>query len=273
MLRRYIRRLKRAIHSFQREMRTDNTVPFIGDRYRCPVCDVGLRYYDPVDKNYLAKINDEEYNWPITQLETFNIANYYCPNCGANDRERLYAVYFEKRMADTDKSRKYRMVDFAPSWSMAEYFRRKSFLEYRTADLYKTDVDDKVDITHMDIYADGTFDIFLCSHVLEHIEDDHAAMRELHRILKPGGWGIAMVPIYRGDRVVEALVEVQTEADRWKYYGQGDHVRYYNRAGFVDRLQHAGFRVNLVGIDHLGADVFDKCGIHPRSFLYIVQRS
>ena len=44
-------------------------------------------------------------------------------------------------------------------------------------------VDDVVDITDMPMYADGSFDFFICSHVLEHVSDDRRALNELYRIL------------------------------------------------------------------------------------------
>ena len=37
--------------------------------------------------------------------------------------------------------------------------------------------------------------MFFCSHILEHVENDRKAMRELYRILKSNGVGIIMAPI------------------------------------------------------------------------------
>src|SRR5579872_3896995 len=118
----YTLRLKRALKTFLRELRTDTdgSVPFAGDKHSCPVCNIGLAYFNPIDKEYLALIVDYEYNYPITQMETFNAAAYSCPNCGANDRERLFALYFQKRSAEFDAGKKLKMVDFAPSWGIAE---------------------------------------------------------------------------------------------------------------------------------------------------------
>ena len=45
---------------------------------------------------------------------------------------------------------------------------------------------------------DGSFDLILCSHVLEHVPDDRAAMSELHRVLAPGGLALVLTP-YRPD--------------------------------------------------------------------------
>ncbi len=51
----------------------------------------------------------------------------------------------------------------------------------------------RTDLVHA-AAATASFDHVLCIHVLEHIGDDGAAVRELHRMLKPGGTAIIMVP-------------------------------------------------------------------------------
>ncbi len=44
----------------------------------------------------------------------------------------------------------------------------------------------EIDVTRI-TYDSNTFDVILCSHVLEHVPDDDKAMRELYRVLKPNG--------------------------------------------------------------------------------------
>jgi predicted SAM-dependent methyltransferase len=124
----------------------------------------------------------------------------------------------------------------------------------------------------MPIYGTESIDAFICSHVLEHVEDDRKALRELYRILKPGGWGICMVPILLTLKETLENPDWVTPEQRWKYYGQDDHVRAYSKEGFIERLVEANFEVELLGIDHFGAQSFDKHGIHPRSILYVVHK-
>jgi predicted SAM-dependent methyltransferase len=97
-------------------------------------------------------------------------------------------------------------------------------------------------------------------------------MKELHRVLKPGGWGIAMVPITNAIEETYENDSITTDADRWKYFGQDDHVRMYSKKGFVGNLEKAGFKVDQLGIDYFGSNVFERHGIHPRSILYIVSK-
>jgi SAM-dependent methyltransferase len=82
----------------------------------------------------------------------------------------------------------------------------------------------------------------ICNHVLEHVQDDLAAMREIHRVLIPGGFAVLQVPLALNlQKTLEdrSLVDVR---QRKKRYGQGDHLRLYG-LDYFDRLQLAGFKV------------------------------
>jgi predicted SAM-dependent methyltransferase len=134
-------------------------------------------------------------------------------------------------------------------------------------------VDDKIDITTMDRYPTAHFDALVCSHVLEHVRDDRAAIAELYRILKPGGWGIIMVPIELELEEIREDPAVTSEADRWRLFGQNDHVRIYSQAGFVSRLEDGGFEVQLLSATALGGSKrLQRCGIADKSVLYISEK-
>ena len=115
-----------------------------------------------------------------------------CPNCGALERHRMqYAVLidlFEKGLIP-----KGRMLHFAPEAFFRGFFAQR-FDRYETADIVPEGVDHEVDIRKLP-FADGSFDFIFASHVLEHIDDDHAALREIRRVLKSSGVAILPVPI------------------------------------------------------------------------------
>jgi len=98
-----------------------------------------------------------------------------------------------------------------------------------------------LDVTAMP-FPDDQFDLILCSHVLEHVPDDRQAMRELYRVLKPGGWAILMVPLDRACAVTQEDATVVDPEERKRLYGQFDHVRLYGR-DYAERLKSAGFTV------------------------------
>ena len=122
-------------------------------------------------------------------------------------------------------------------------------------------------------FAPQTVDAIYTRHVLEHFYHDELTrvLADSYRILKPGGWGIVMVPIHTSlDGVREH--PVFTDVDRWKYFGQNDHVRLYSRHGFVSRLQHVGFRVLALGHDYFGTEQMTRCGINPASVIYVAEK-
>jgi ubiquinone/menaquinone biosynthesis C-methylase UbiE len=143
---------------------------------------------------------------------------------------------------------------------------------YRTADLYADGVDDRLDITDMKIYADGSLDFFICSHVLEHVRDDRKALRELYRVLRPGGSGILLVPIVMCVEEIDEDPAVTAPKERWRRFGQDDHVRLYSKLGFLERVRQAGFVVREVKADDFGPKYFERHGITPQSVLYVVKR-
>jgi hypothetical protein len=90
--------------------------------------------------------------------------------------------------------------------------------------------------------------LLVCFHVLEHIPDDRAAMRELARVLAPGGLALVQVPRRWGvptDEDPDAPVE-----ERLTRFGQADHVRYYGD-DFEERLDEAGLSVERIAMSEL----------------------
>ena len=141
------------------------------------------------------------------------------------------------------EERPLRFLHFAPEESFTRLLRSRPNVEYVSADLDSPLAEQKADIQALP-FPDESFDALLCSHVLEHVEDDRRAMRELHRVLRPGGWGIVMVPQHGG--LAETLEDpsVDTPQARLETYGQADHLRLYGR-DFADRLRGAGFEVDV----------------------------
>ena len=163
-----------------------------------------------------------------------------CPGCGSQPRHRLLRLFMENLL---DEERPVKLLHFAPEPSFTKFFETYSNIEYLSVDLDKTKAMRREDITDL-TFADETFDMIFCSHVLEHIEDDHKAMTELVRVLKHDGLAIIHVPIdlYREDTYEDPSID--TPEARTKAYWQYDHLRLYGR-DFPKKLEKAGFDVTI----------------------------
>jgi SAM-dependent methyltransferase len=242
---------------------------YLGTRYQCPVCGVGLSAFRPMWKSYWRDVEKFAPIHPASAFETLNLAAFTCPRCDAFDRDRLTALYLEQVFRTLDRGRKYHLIEFAAGDALHHKLKRYPFLAYRSADISRRNVDELVDLTAMDGYAGGSLDILLCSHVLEHIPDDHKAMREICRVLKPDGFAIILVPLVTGVDETHEDPGITTQALRWKYFGMGDHVRQYGKRDFINRLTAAGLKVDQLGIEHFGAEAFRRAGIAENSVLYV----
>lgn len=240
--------------------------------YSCPVCRNDVSDFLPIPDFYMENIKKFGYPYAFDDAETLNSDNYSCPYCGASDRDRLYACYIEKRLFWHNPERKVRLLDIAPSTPLGEFVSQFEKIEHVTADLLVEGMDLVVDITNMPEIASDSYDILICSHVLEHVKDDKKALSELYRVLKPGGWGIIMVPIVLAIDQIDEDPDVTDIAERWRRFGQDDHVRLYDKAGFVERLAAAGFLVRQLGMDYFGESAFKRHGIGRKSVLYVVEK-
>jgi SAM-dependent methyltransferase len=154
------------------------------------------------------------YDGPFGDIHSFagNRLHAVCPKCGALERHRLlWMAVSDLAQPDTAKTRK--MLHFAPEKFFRPLFPRL-FPNYETADLVMKDVDHHVDITALP-FRDETYDFIIASHVLEHVRDDDAAIREIRRILKPQGIAILPVPV-----VCEKTIEYPAANPR-----EAGHVR------------------------------------------------
>lgn len=216
-----------------------------------------------LEKNFIFSISD---------FETFNISNYFCPICHSSDRDRLYIKFWQGELCLIKPEHKRKLLDFAPTETLSSIFKKNLNIEYRTADLYMEGVDDKVDIQAMELYNDDSFDYIHCSHVLEHVTDDKLAAKELFRILKPTGKAVLMVPILKTMKGTYEAAEITNPDERWKHFGQNDHLRIYSKESFVKLLSDAGFTVEQIP----GRQLFNTQpyinGIDPDSILYVVTK-
>lgn len=178
-----------------------------------------------------------------------------CPVCHGCDRTRLMKLYLESRTPV--RTTRQSLLHIAPDFGLYLWLRTLPQLAYTGSDIdpsrYRHIANmQPADLTAMP-FPDDAFDIVVCSHVLEHVPDDAKAMREIRRILKPGGHAILLTPQATDGLPTEEDPSISDPAEQDRRFGQWDHVRIYSREDFLARMAAAGFSV----------EVFDPCSADP----------
>lgn len=186
-----------------------------------------------------------------------------CPKCKARERHRLFMLYLER---ETDLPRaSLDVLHFSPMPGEKQRLRQLSNLRYKTADVEREAEDLWADITAMIFVEDATWDVIIAYHVLEHVADDRAAIREMMRVLRPGGRVFLQVPLDPARAEIDedpAIVDPRGRAQR---FGQWDHVRAYSAEGLRARLEDVGFVVEVVDyLARLDPALVDEHGLASR---------
>lgn len=228
-------------------------------QFFAPVLYGGSRFTDPIDGRSYRKFLPYGYGGNIRD-------NALSPGTNSLERHRLMYLYLKR---DTDfftKSQK--VLHVAPEQCFYGRFRKMDNLDYTTADLDSPIADISIDI-HDIPFEENTFDVVFCNHVLEHVNDDQQCMRELCRILKPGGLAIMQVPWIPDQEKTVEDPSITDPKERERLFGQYDHVRKYGK-DYEDRLIKAGFKVTRVDMDkELSAEEFEKYRLPEGEPLYV----
>jgi len=168
-----------------------------------------------------------------------------CPICHSIDRERLMLLYLAE-LNKTDVIRKARILHIAPEKSVMNWFSRHSAREYIKGDFFTDGYAYDHDTMHLNLeelpFENGSFDLVLCSHVLEHVINIEKAMTELSRVSDRSVKILLMVPLALN---LEETIEGgagDTEEFRTEHFGQFDHVRLFG-ADFPQWLEAHGWFV------------------------------
>ena len=208
---------------------------YIGRGVECPVCGTRRRKFLP-------------YGYVHSR------PNALCPRCLSLERHRLLWLYLQR---ETDLLTAYpRILHIAPEVCLMRKLRKHYDghpVLYLTADLESPLADMHFDVQHIPL------------------EDDFTARRELHRILKPGGWGSGLSPM---DAPREETFEDDTitdPAERTRVFGQYDHRRIYGR-DYADRLRSAGFEVADIDFAASLTEAERRLYALPDDHIYVVYK-
>ena len=198
--------------------------------------------------------------------------NAWCPKCESLERHRLLWMYFEKKTNIYTADLK--LLHIAPETVFFHKFKKQKNIDYYPVDIFPHLYPKGT--TYLDILdheiPDNSFDVIICNHVFQYIEDDKTAMANILKLMKPGGWGIMQVPI--NTKATETFEDssITDPLERERVFGLKEHVRYYSY-DYADKLRSIGFDVT---VDDFTASFTDeeifKYGFFKGDAVYFVRK-
>ena len=200
--------------------------PFIDILYR------GNELTDPINGKSYRKFLPYGY---VKQRD-----NALSPGTLSLERHRLLWLYLNNETNFFSKTLK--VLHVAPEQCFYKLFKNLKKINYTTFDLNSPLADIKGDICNLP-FKENSFDFILCNHVLEHINDDNKAMKELYRVLNKNGTAILQVPINQKSSKTLEDSSIVDKKERIEKFGQYDHIRLYG-LDYFKKLESFGFKVN-----------------------------
>ena len=223
-----------------------------GNQVECPVCEKKFRKF----LSYGSSVSHRE--------------NVLCPYDLTLERHRLMWLYL-KQESNFFTADKLDVLHIAPEQCFHKKFKNQKNLNYLTGDLVSPIADMHFDL-HSIPLEDNKFDVIFCNHVMEHVDDALKCMSELHRVMRPGGWGIMQVPQDTSRETTYEDWSITSPEEREKHFWQKDHVRLFGM-DYPQWLEKAGFRVTIGFEGHpLSNELMDRYRISKSEILYIVHK-
>ncbi|MBN2349970.1 MAG: class I SAM-dependent methyltransferase [Bacteroidales bacterium] len=217
-----------------------------GNNVECPVCGSTFKKFLPYGHNIVRK-------------------NVLCPKCLSLERHRLIWLFLKNKTDFFSASLK--VLHVAPEQCFIGRFKKLSNLNYITADLESPIADIKLDVQQMP-FKSNEFDVVICNHVLEHVEDDTRAMSEILRVLKKGGFAILHVPVDFAMKTTREDPGITDPLERERLFRQKDHYRFYG-TDYPERLKKVGFIIKDNNyLDMLDETAKDRYRLMSQEFMY-----
>ncbi|MEY2420431.1 MAG: hypothetical protein QOI95_498 [Acidimicrobiaceae bacterium] len=163
-----------------------------------------------------------------------------CPQCGSIARDRFLVHCFAARVPFR---RGLRLLETSPRLGDDYRTAMAGWFDYLSSDFDESMHRAAIRIDLQDIeLADQSLDVILTPHVLEHVPDTDRALREVHRVLAPGGWMFLQIPVLQGRTAPPTEPEFH-----------GDNTPVFWRFGFdlTERLRNHGFDTELLCTEEL----------------------
>jgi SAM-dependent methyltransferase len=223
-----------------------------GNKVECPVCEKSFSKF----LSYGSEVAHRE--------------NVLCPFDLTLERHRLMWLYL-KDESNFFTAPKLDVLHIAPEQCFIHKFKKQANLNYLTGDLESPIADIHFDL-HSIPLEDNRFDVLFCNHVMEHVNDPLQCMREIYRVMKPGGWAIMQVPQDMNRETTYEDASIITPEDREKHFWQKDHVRLFGR-DYPQWLEKAGFKVEEFELKkHYDASKIERFRLMKDEVLYIFKK-
>lgn len=216
-----------------------NTIPrpylIWWSKFLAPLVDIlfrGNKFKDPINGKSYRKF------LPYGYVKQRN--NALSPGTLSLERHRLLWLYLNNETNFFSKTLK--VLHIAPEQCFYNLFKNLKNINYTTFDLNSPLADIKGDICNLP-FKENSFDFILCNHVLEHINDDKKAMKELYRVLNKNGTAILQVPINQKSSKTFEDSSIVDKKERIEKFGQYDHIRLYG-LDYFKKLESFGFKVD-----------------------------
>ena len=237
-------------------------IAFRGSQIVCPLCENRLRGYAAHAGG--APVLDRR-----KVVGGMRREDDRCPVCHGCDRTRMMMMYLSREAGIGSVSRS--VLHVAPDYGLYLWLMRQPNLAYTASDLDASryrhiDNMQTADLANMPFESDS-FDIVICSHVLEHVPDDLKAMREIRRILKPGGRALLLVPLAINGKGTDEDASITDPKERERRFGQWDHVRLNGRDDFLCRMSGAGFKVAVYEPSHAASEEAERLHLNSLEVL------
>ncbi|MBI2259855.1 MAG: methyltransferase domain-containing protein [Flavobacteriia bacterium] len=219
-----------------------------GNNVMCPVCERSFSKF----LSYGSNVAHRE--------------NVLCPYDLTLERHRLLWLYLKN---ETDFfSRPIHLLHIAPEQCFYDRFKKQKNLKYLTGDLVSP-----LAQLHFDLHSipleNELFDVLICNHVLEHVEDPMQCLSEMYRVMKKGAWAILQVPLDSSRELTYEDKNITSPEEREKHFWQKDHVRLFGK-DYPEWLKKAGFEVKIYNVqEKFDADFIQKNRLIPDELLYI----
>jgi SAM-dependent methyltransferase len=240
---------------------------YSGSRYYCPICDKTYRKF--FDGGFDLEV--------IIKMQIIGGGRrkaIICPGCASNDRDRLiHQLLMQHEFTQLVQGK---ILHIAPEPALYDWFLQhlKKPDQYHQGVKYHEGFYYRKHIQLMDIheipFPDNTFDLVICNHVLEHVDDDQKAMQEIKRVLKNGGKAILQVPWSPLlDQTIEDI-HLQSDQERELKFGQFDHVRLYGN-DYPDLLRIEGLEVTIYNLENLAISetLADKMSLNLKECIFV----